>query len=135
MIRIILDTNVFVSGIFWGGVPLQILQAWEDKKLKFVFSQEILEEYIQVTHRLAKKYQSRLDITLTLEVVMTYGELASPVLLDKPISCDPDDDKFIACALGAECFLIVSGDSDLLDVSGHAGIKVLKPGEFVKNHL
>lgn len=58
-----------------------------------------------------------------------------PVLLQDPISEDPDDDKFIACALGANCQIIVSGDQDLLKVAGYDGIDILKPAAFVKKYL
>ena len=48
---------------------------------------------------------------------------------------DPDDDKFIACAMSATCNIIVSGDVDLLEISGYKGIEVLKPADFVKQKL
>lgn len=55
--RVIVDTNVFVSGIFWSGPPYIILEAWSNGKLKLIYSPEILEEYIRVSQILAKKYQ------------------------------------------------------------------------------
>ncbi len=135
MIRVVLDTNVFVSAIFWGGLPLQILEAWGEQKFRLVYSHEILEEYTRVAYLLKKKYKARLDIPLTLEILSIQGEMVSSIHLDKSVSRDPDDDKFIACALGAECFLIVSGDKDLLDISGFAGINVIKPADFITTHL
>jgi len=55
--------------------------------------------------------------------------------LEAAVSRDPDDDKFLACALGASCNFIVSGDKDLLDISGYADVDVLKPADFVKKYL
>lgn len=55
--------------------------------------------------------------------------------LPQPVSSDQDDDKFIACALSANCKLIISGDKHLLNISGYAGIQVLKPATFVRNYL
>ncbi|MFA6038007.1 MAG: putative toxin-antitoxin system toxin component, PIN family [Legionellales bacterium] len=137
MIRIVLDTNVFVSGLFWSGPPSQILDAWEEKNLTLVFSLDIMEEYKRIAHALAHKRELHQDMNVSaaLELIAIHGELASPISLDKSISRDPDDDKFIACALGADCFLIVSGDKDLLDISGYAGINIVKPGEFLKHYL
>ncbi len=137
MIRIVLDTNVFVSGLFWSGPPRQILDAWEEKSLCLVFSLEIMEEYKRIAHALAHKRELHQDINVSaaLELIAIHGELASPISLDKSISRDADDDKFIACALGADCSLIVSGDKDLLDISGFAGINVMKPADFILNHL
>ncbi|MEN9450204.1 MAG: hypothetical protein RJA83_818 [Pseudomonadota bacterium] len=56
MIKLVLDTNVFISGIFWSGTPSKILNAWHEKILKIVSSLEILDEYSRVSDILAKKY-------------------------------------------------------------------------------
>ena len=55
--------------------------------------------------------------------------------LPEPVSVDPDDDKFIACALAADTKLIVSGDRHLLDIDGYQDIRVLKPRRFVNIYL
>ena len=132
--RVILDTNVFVSGIFWTGAPFRILEAWQGKKIKPIFSQEILNEYNRVAHILAQKYKQK-NIIEIIELLLIYGEIATPSCLKEAVSRDPDDDKFIACALGADCPIIVSGDKDLLTISGYQEINILTPAEFVKNYL
>ena len=134
MIRIIVDTNVFVSALFWKGAPYHILEAWQENKIKLVFSEEILEEYIRVGTILGKKYKG-LDLFSMIDLLTIYGELCFPVTLEAAVSRDPDDDKFLACALGASCNFIVSGDKDLLDISGYADVDVLKPADFVKKYL
>lgn len=50
--KIILDTNVFISGIFWSGPPYQILKAWQHRKIELIVSQEILNEYDHVSKAL-----------------------------------------------------------------------------------
>ncbi len=50
--RVVLDTNVFVSGVFFSGPPFQILSAWRDSRIQLVVSAEILEEYRRVGERL-----------------------------------------------------------------------------------
>lgn len=55
--------------------------------------------------------------------------------LPKPVCEDPDDDKFIACALASRCKIIVSGDKTLQKASGHLGIKIVSPRRFVEDHL
>jgi len=95
VIRIILDTNVFISAIFWKGAQYHILEAWQEKKIKLVFSEEILEEYIRVGRALEKKYKG-LDLFSMLDLITIYGELCFPIKLEKAISRDPDDDKFFA---------------------------------------
>jgi putative PIN family toxin of toxin-antitoxin system len=56
MIRVIIDTNVLMSGVFWSGAPAKILDAWQQKKIKMVISPDVLDEYIRVGHILANKY-------------------------------------------------------------------------------
>jgi AbrB family looped-hinge helix DNA binding protein len=47
-VRIVLDTNVLVSGVFFGGPPGRILEAWRDRRIQLVLSPEILGEYQRV---------------------------------------------------------------------------------------
>jgi len=134
MKSIVLDTNVFVSGIFWSGPPYLILNAWRNKKIELVISQEILEEYTRVGVILGEKYRN-IELLPFIDLVTIYGKMYFPIILHQPVSQDPDDDKFIACALSANCKIIVSGDKDLLSVSGYAGLEILKPASFVKKYL
>ncbi|MCC2666795.1 MAG: hypothetical protein K0S63_711 [Gammaproteobacteria bacterium] len=129
--KIILDTNVFISGIFWAGPPYQILKAWQQRKIGIVVSQEILNEYDRVSKALSKKYPP-IDLSLFIELLTIHADIYAPEKLKGSVSRDPDDDKFIACALSAKVKIIVSGDQDLLSVSGYQGINVIKPGDFVK---
>lgn len=134
MIPIVLDTNVLISGIFWSGYPYQILEAWRNKKVKIIYSSQILDEYIRIGKGLSRKYPL-IDISPFIELMVIHGQLQEPIQLQHPVSRDPDDDKFIACALSANCNIIVSGDSDLLIITGYSGIEVLKPSTFVNTKL
>jgi uncharacterized protein len=122
------------QGFFWSGPPYQILDAWRNKQIKLIVTHEIIEEYSRVSHLLAGKYPG-VDITPFIELIVLHADMYEPVKLTKQISSDPDDDKFIACALSAETKIIVSGDSDLLEISGFQGITVLKPRAFVTEYL
>lgn len=132
--RVILDTNVFVSGIFFTGPPYQILRAWRDGKLKLVISPEILEEYQRVGTALAEQFPA-IDLGQILELVTIKAEMVQAQSLQEQVCVDPDDDKFLACALAANSKIIVSGDKHLLHVSGFREIQVLKPREFVDEYL
>jgi len=133
-VRVILDTNVFVSGVFFTGPPSRILDAWNKGNLQLVISQEILEEYQRVGEVLSGPFPGvRLEPILGL---LTIGaELLSVEHLPEPVCQGPDDDKFLACALAGECNVIVSGDKHLLKVSGFQGIHVAKPRIFVDEYL
>ncbi len=71
--RIVLDTNVLISGIFFGGPPAQILQAWQDTSIKIILSEEILEEYQRVSEELSSKFPA-IDIEKIIELITIYGE-------------------------------------------------------------
>jgi putative PIN family toxin of toxin-antitoxin system len=74
-VRVILDTNVFVSGIFFAGPPYRILEAWRDGKIQLVVSQEILEEYQRVGDTLGEKFPE-VNLQPILELIaMNKGKL------------------------------------------------------------
>lgn len=132
--KVIVDTNVFVSGVFFTGPPYQILKAWRDGKISLVISREIFEEYHRVGQALGKKFPG-VDVDPILHMVTVEAELIRAPQLSKRVCQDPDDDKFLACALAAKTKFIVSGDKRLLEVSGFSGIEVLRPRDFVDRYL
>ena len=132
--RVILDTNVFVSGVFFAGPPYRILEAWRDGDLQLVLSQEILEEYQRVGEILAERF-SAVSLQPIIDLVTTKAEIFPNQILPEPICDDSDDDKFISCALASGCRVIVSGDKHLLKTSGFGGIMVLRPRQFAEKFL
>ena len=132
--RIVLDTNVFISGVFFSGPPHQILTAWRDGKVKLVASAEILEEYRRVGHELDSRFGG-VDVEPFLALVAVAGQIVLAPALPKSVCEDPDDDKFIACALASRSKIIVSGDKALQKASGHLGIDIVSPRRFVEDHL
>ena len=132
--RVILDTNVFVSGVFFSGPPFRILEAWRDRRLQLIASQEILEEYQRVGETLAEQFPG-VNLQPIIDLVTTNAEIFPNQVLPESVCEDPDDDKFLACALISRCKVIVSGDRHLLKVSGFRGIKVVKPRQFISEYL
>jgi putative PIN family toxin of toxin-antitoxin system len=133
-VRIVLDTNVFVSGVFFRGPPYEILKAWQDDRFQLVISQEILQEYREVGEALAKRF-SGVDLSPILELLIVKAELTESPSLLEAVCDDPEDDKFLACALAGNSKLIISGDKHLLKISGYQGIKVIKPRKFFDDFL
>lgn len=132
--KIILDTNVFISGIFFSGPPSQILKAWQNSRLQVVLSQEILNEYQRVAESLAAKFPT-IDILPIIELMTIHGQLIDVEGFDVSVCDDPDDNKFMECAIASNSKIIISGNKHLLKVSGCQGITVLKPREFVDSYL
>lgn len=132
--RIVLDTNVFVSAVFFGGVPGRILEAWRDGRLQLVLSVDILNEYQRVGQVLGAQY-SGVDLQPFLGLLTVEAEIIEAPGLPTSVSADPDDDKFLACASAAGVPVIVSGDKHLLDQDGWRGIRVLRPRQFTDEFL
>ena len=132
--KVVLDTNVFVSGVFFSGPPHQILQAWRGGKLQLVISPEIFDEYSRVGEELGDQFPE-VDLRPVLELVIFNAEMVTPADSAESICGDPDDDKFLLCAISAPCKVIISGDKHLLVKSGYAGVQVLKPRDFVEKIL
>lgn len=132
--RVVLDTNVFVSAVFFSGPPHQILKAWRDGKIQLVVSPEILEEYQRVGEIIAKQFP-KVDLSPIIDLLAVEAKLVLPPSLPEPVCADPDDDKFLACALASKTKFVISGDNHLLNVSGYRGIKIVRPRKFVDEYL
>ena len=132
--KVVLDTNVFVSGVFFSGPLFQVLKAWNDGKIQLVVSPEILDEYRRVGEILAEDHPN-INLKPVLDYVIRNAEVYAPPPLPESVCEDPDDDKFLACALESGSKVIVSGDRHLFKVSGYRKIEVLKPRDFVNKHL
>lgn len=131
--RIIVDTNVLVSSIFFGGIPGQIITGWRDGTVRIVTSPEILSEYADVLDRLAAKYPG-IDPHPIVALLTADSQCVESPPLPEQVCDDPDDDKFFACAVASGVSVIVSGDSHLLGRSGYRDITVLRPVEVVEQY-
>lgn len=132
--RVVIDTNVFMPGVFFSGPPYQILEAWRDGEITIVTSSEILEEYRRAGEHLSKSHPG-INIESILALLTVQAEIVSAPNLREQVCENIDDDKFLACALAAKCEIIVSGDKLLRKVSGYRGIRVLAPRQFLEEIL
>jgi putative PIN family toxin of toxin-antitoxin system len=135
-LRIILDTNVLLSGIFFGGLPGRILAAWQEDRIELVLSPAILAEYHEAATALSLRYPTvDRDLASILALVTQTAAIVDAPDLPDQVSTDAADDKFLACAIAARTPLIVSGDKHLLRLNGWAGIAVVTPRHFVDRYL
>lgn len=132
--RIVVDTNVLMSAIFFGGVPGKILDAWKNGDVSFVLSPGIFEEYLRVDEELRRQH-GNLESSPVLSLIAARSELVDAADLEQPVCRDPDDDKFLGCARAGRARAIVSGDDDLRSLGEWEGIPILSPREFVDMHL
>lgn len=127
--RIVIDTNVIASGIFFGGKPGRLLEMVVSRELDAYASEDIFTEYRETLEELCSRYPSR-PPRLPFSNLMTAMKIIQPHSRVQ-ICRDPDDDKFIECALDAQCVYIVSGDQDLLSVRQYKGVRIVTVAEFL----
>ena len=110
--RIVIDTNIIISGIFFGGKPRELLQKCFSGTLQMVCSEEIFIEYKETIERLTVKTGKNIGSEIE-PLFIENLEFIENIYSDS-YSRDPDDDKFINCARSGRIKYIVSGDKDLL---------------------
>ncbi len=125
--RIVLDTNVIVSAVIWGGTPLRLLQAATAGDIDLYTSPALLIELREVLgreHLASRLAQQRSSVE---QAIGHYGDLAisvSPLSTPRVVPGDADDDHVIAAALAAHANLVVSGDKHLLSMGSYKGIGI-----------
>jgi len=129
-IKAILDTNVFISGVFWKGPPFEILKAWQEQRFRLAISPPILDEYGRVFDELTKQ-RAMPVLGSILRVVELYSEMVEPVSFSQPVCSDRDDDKFLEAAIAAGAGFVVSGDKALLNLKSYHGVEIVRPARFV----
>ncbi len=132
-IKVVLDTNVFISSIFWIGNPHKIVELAFDKIVEVYTSPEILTELEKILKRDFKEDQAFVERQIAL--ILEYAKIVRPINKLEIVKADPDDNKILECAFTAKADYIVSGDPHLYTIKEVAGIKILKPKEFLDKVL
>ncbi len=132
--RVVLDTNVLISAIFFSGTPAKILKHWRKGNFTAVISKPIIFEYTRVAEEIGAKFP-QIDISHILELFFLNSEIVDTGDLRITACDDPNDNKFIECAIAGRCEIIVSGDKHLLKLATYQGIEILTPRKFADNYL
>lgn len=130
MIKILIDTNVYVSAIAFGGNSRQVINAVISGKIVNYISNEILEELTDVLNRPKFAYDKiviRSIISEIEQVSMLFNDYQEIDLVKQ----DSKDNHVISCALQAKVDYLVTGDSDLLTLNPHGNLKIVSPSEFL----
>ncbi len=130
MIKVVIDTKVFVSS-FFGGNPRKIIDVWKSGTVTSCLSGKIVAEYIEVLNKLELHNEKELEELLHLfskgyNIVFS---ASTPTL--HIIKQDPGDNMFIECAVALQCSYIISGDKHLTSLKNYMGIKILSPKQFL----
>ena len=133
--RLVLDTNVVVSAIVWGGVPFQLLQAAAAGTAALYTSPVLIEELRGVlarNHLASRLARQRRSVDQAVELYARLCQMLEPLDVPRIVLNDPDDDYLVAAAVAARAHLIVSGDKHLLNLKDRIAIPVLKASEALE---
>ncbi len=128
--RVVVDTNVFVSS-FFGGYPRQVIDLWKRGEITLCLSKEIVDEYVRVLQRLGLE-EEELEEILSLFAQGFHCLFTSRTPRLSIIEEDPADDKLFECAVALKAGHIISGDAAVVRVEDYMGIKVANPREFMR---
>ena len=130
--KILIDTNILISGLFYGGLPERLLFEL-DENFNVCVNDEILAEY---RAQIAKKVlQSKKVLNERLSEKFFSNLQSFEIQSNLKVCRDPKDDKFINCAIDAKAIYIVSGDNDLLTLKNFAGVEIVTAREFYEKYL
>ena len=110
--KVVLDTNIIISSL-WKGKAMEVVDLWRDRKVNLIVSEEIINEYLNVLARFISDDELKewAEIFADSQGIIT----VKPTKYHQVIKEDPDDDKFLDCAVAAKADFIVSGDKHLLN--------------------
>jgi len=133
--RVVIDTNVVISRFLSPtGTPAQIFEQWQLNAFELVLSEPILAEFQKVLEYERIQARHHMALEEITEVINGFRQFA--VLVDVKerlavIEEDPEDDRFLECAVAGSAEVIVSGDAHLLDLKEYRGIQILSPAAFL----
>ena len=134
-VRLVLDTNMALSGLLWGGTPGRLIDASEGQRVELASSAALLAELQGVLSRekFARQLARRgLTVGDVFDGYAALVVIVSPAVIAPTITRDPADDQVLAAALAAQADLIVSGDAHLLDLKSFKGIGIVTAATAVE---
>ena len=130
VLKVVIDTNIYISAIFWNGKPREVIHLGRQGKILIFTSMDIENE---IAEKLKTKF--KLDEEDVNQILLDFSTFTLPVKIKKQlilVEDDPDDNKFIECALECKADYIVSGDTHLLNLKAYEGIKIINASDFLK---
>lgn len=128
--KVVIDTNVFISAFGWDGKPEAVLRLMEQRRIVNCITSDIYAELQRVVAYPKLKFSPTLQVNI-LEFVFAWSLFVQPKETVAVIADDPDDDKFLSCAIAAGASAIISGDPHLLAHGSYCNIPIMTPAQFL----
>ena len=132
--KVVIDTNVFISAFGWDGKPEAVLRLVEQRRIVNCTTSYIYAELQRVVVYPKLKFSTTLQVNI-LEFVFAWSRFVEPRETVSVVTDDPDDDKFLACAIAANASAIISGDPHLLVLGSYCSIPITTPAQFLEHRL
>jgi len=129
--KIVIDTNIFVSSFFWGGHPREVFERVINGLDELFITDEIINEITSVMGS-SKFIVSSSEIEDYIKIIKKYSKKIISKNTTESISRDKSDDKIVQCGLDGDVDFIVTGDKDLLVLAECETIKIMKPKEYLE---
>jgi putative PIN family toxin of toxin-antitoxin system len=130
VLEVTADTNIYVSGFVYGGIPRQFIFAAENERFQLATSGEILNE---LSRTLRQKFRwTPEQITEATALLEGCTSLVHPTQTINAVPEDPDDNRVLECAVTAGSRYIVTGDAALLRLVRYEGIQILRVADFMR---
>ncbi|MBI4673112.1 MAG: putative toxin-antitoxin system toxin component, PIN family [Chloroflexi bacterium] len=129
---VVIDTSVWISGVFYRGNPFRVLQAWRDGKFQLVYTDETLAEIETRLRNKAVQFGADIaDVEEWMSFIRAFVRMVPSTGAGKGATRDPKDDKFLDAAISGGAAYLVSSDRDLLILQEYQGVKIVSPREFL----
>jgi putative PIN family toxin of toxin-antitoxin system len=130
-VKIVIDSNVFISSFFWGGYPKEVFERIINGFDELYITDEILKEISSVMN--SRKFGTNIkEIEDYIKIIKKYSNKIVSKNVPESISRDKDDDKILQCGLDGNVDFIVTGDEDLLVLREYKSIRIIKPKDYLK---
>lgn len=133
--KIVLDTNVVVSALVWGGLPYKLIEMAAAGDVELCTSPALLTELRDVLGRGHLAWRLATQRASVEEAIARYAELAisvSPLTTPRVVPDDADDDHVVAAAVASGADLLVTGDRQLLAVGAHQRMRIVGVSEALR---
>jgi putative PIN family toxin of toxin-antitoxin system len=132
-LRVVLDTNVLVSGLAYAGsIPGHIVGVWRQGGMDVVLSHYILNEIVKVLPRLSRIQLSDTEIRDLVDSLMFLADVIEPDAEQEPTLRDPADQQVLGTLRASGADYLITGDRDLLVLAGK--YPIVTPAEFWARH-
>lgn len=135
-LRAVVDTNLFISGLFGKDtLSAQLQDLWINQDFELVTSIEIIKEVSRVLYypRIQERFKPKEDtIRRFFRLIFRKAIIAKDIYKTDRINDDPTDNKFLACALEKKADYIISRDPHLRNIKHYHGIQIIDASTFIE---